>query len=431
MARLVLRKKILPATFFLSSLITVGVSAQVTDVHLEQAKRIHERLTGAQPSATLLNDMAALIEGGNGVGAAELAIQSGSEGEENFLSVTVKNWAAPWTNRDQDVFVPFNDYTATVVGYAKAGADFRGILYDNLIGISEEAGVPAYSSRDINNEEPPGTNHYEYLESQGLVHTVVLRDQAQQTGLPAEATAGVITTNAAAQAFFVDGTNRAMFRFTLLNHMCMDLEQLHDTSLPPDRIRQDVSRSPGGDSRVFANTCVGCHSLMDPLTQAFAYYDYDNDTEDTEGQARNPNFSITYNGVGTVDPITGTRVDKKNWNGNGTFPQGYVTQDDRWDNYMRGTANDYLGWNDGPLNGNGVNQSGAKSLGMELAYSDRFAQCQVEKVFKNVCLRDPVSTQDIAFVRGEDPGDLLYEFRTSTYNIRTAFAHAANYCKEP
>ncbi len=54
---------------------------------------------------------------------------------------------------------------------------------------------------------------------------------------------------------------------------------IHDTSRPPDRIRQDVSRSPGGDSRVFNNNCIGCHSVMDSMAQAFAYYDFDETAE--------------------------------------------------------------------------------------------------------------------------------------------------------
>ena len=99
--------------------------------------------------------------------------------------------------------------------------------------------------------------------------------QSGASGLPANATAGVMTTRAAAEAFFIAGTNRAMFRFTLMNHMCRDMEQVQDTTRPPDRIRQDVSRSPGGDSRVFLNNCIGCHSGMDPMAQAFAYYDWD------------------------------------------------------------------------------------------------------------------------------------------------------------
>ena len=42
-----------------------------------------------------------------------------------------------------------------------------------------------------------------------------LRSQSQIMGIPAGATAGVMTSRAASEAFFVAGTNRAMFRFTL------------------------------------------------------------------------------------------------------------------------------------------------------------------------------------------------------------------------
>ena len=105
---------------------------------------------------------------------------------------------------------------------------------------------------------------------------------------PPAATAGVMTTRAAAKAFFIDGTNRAMFRFTLLNHMCDDLEQVKDITRVPDRIRQDVSRSPGGDSRLFLNNCIGCHSGMDPLAGAFAYYDYVYDVDDRPGRPERP-----------------------------------------------------------------------------------------------------------------------------------------------
>ena len=52
---------------------------------------------------------------------------------------------------------------------------------------------------------------------------------------------------------------------------------MSDNSRPTDRIRQDVSRSPGGDSQLFHNHCSGCHSGMDPLAQAFAFYNWDDD----------------------------------------------------------------------------------------------------------------------------------------------------------
>ena len=67
--------------------------------------------------------------------------------------------------------------------------------------------------------------------------------------VPSAATAGAITTRAAAQAFFIAGTNRAMFRFTLINHLCMDMEQVHDTSVdsgshPSGRLAQPGRRQP-------------------------------------------------------------------------------------------------------------------------------------------------------------------------------------------
>ncbi len=65
-----------------------------------------------------------------------------------------------------------------------------------------------------------------------------------------------------------------MFRFTLIAQLCNDMQTVEDITRPPDRIRQDVSRSPGGDSRVFLNSCIGCHSGMDPMAQAFAYYNF-------------------------------------------------------------------------------------------------------------------------------------------------------------
>ena len=98
--------------------------------------------------------------------------------------------------------------------------------------------------------------------------------QSSLTGIPAAATAGVMTTRGGASAFFVNGTNRAMFRFTMINHLCNDLPTVMDTTRPPDRIRQDVTRSPGGVSTLFLTNCIGCHSGMDPMAQAFAYYNF-------------------------------------------------------------------------------------------------------------------------------------------------------------
>ena len=289
--------------------------------------------------------------------------------------------------------------------------DFRQVLYGDVLYVgAANLGLPSYSISD--------NGHYQAMEDQGvdLKTGLVQTAQSAVTGIPAAATAGIITTRAAAKAFFIDGTNRAMFRFTLINYLCTDLEPIKDISRPPDRIRQDVSRSPGGDSRIFLNKCIGCHSGMDPMAQAFAYYDYDHDKDtDPDGE----NGRLVYNDVGTVDPDTGSRVQGKYLINSNNFKAGYITTDDHWDNYWRGGPNALLGWS-AALSGGG---SGAKSLGKELAYSDAFAQCQVKKVFKTVCLRPPTDSNDFAEVDA-----MVASFKSNNYRMKRVFAEAGAYC---
>ena len=73
------------------------------------------------------------------------------------------------------------------------------------------------------------------------------------------------------------------------------------------------------------------------------------------------------------------------------FKPGYVTPNDSWENRMRLPGqNTLIGWSS-TLQGRG---EGAKSMGQELAYSEAFAQCQVEKVFRTVCFRSPADGAD-------------------------------------
>lgn len=400
--RFVARAAAAPA---LALALAAGLSPAVAGPR-EQAKRLHDRIAGVPPSAAVLSQMEADISAGRPIDAANRATQASA-----FYSVTLKNFAAPWTNREQSVFVPLNDYTATVVGMVRDDEPFNTVLSADILYVGQGvAGVPAYS--------PANNDHYEQLEQRGADLKAVLVKQTQSSalGIPAAATAGIMTTRAAAQAFFIAGTNRAMFRFTLVNHLCMDLEQVMDVTRPPDRIRQDVSRSPGGDSRVFLNNCIGCHSGMDPLAQSFAYYDFVYDREtDPEGQSG----ALRYNGSGEIDPVTGSRVVAKYYNNATTFAHGFVTPDDTWSNYWREGPNSLLGW-DASLPGSG---NGAKSMGEELANSDAFAQCQVRKVFENVCLRPPRDAADRAQV-----DSLVGAFRSDGYNLKRTFAATAVYC---
>ena len=373
----------------LVALISLSVSATAYGGSREQAQRIHERIAGVPPSETVLTDMQAMIDAGGAADAADLAMDN-----VNFYNVTLKNFAAPWTNRDQSVFVPLNDYIATVIGMVRDQKDFSTLLSGDLTYIGNPGVVPTDPSTTSN-------QHYAELEANNinLRDELVERPQSQVMGIPSGATAGVITSRAAAEAFFVAGTNRAMFRFTLMNHMCNDMEQMHDTRPPPDRIRQDVSRSPGGDSRLFLNNCVGCHNGMDPLAGAFAYYNFDEGTQ-----------SLVYNNA---------QVASKYYNNDLNFPQGYRTTDDSWENRWRVGQNAYLGF-DATLPGSG---NGAKSFGEELGKSEAFASCQVRKVFRTVCLRDAENPADRTAVDA-----ITATFRGTGYDLKQVFSDTAVHC---
>ncbi len=382
----------------------LAANAWCGDTERRQAKRIHDRLTGVPPSEAVLDLMEIELNGGDPIAAAMIAIDGPPGGPVNpaskyFYNVTLKNFASPWTNRDQDVFVPLNDYSATVIGMVRDDVSFDQVLYGDILykGVDGLTGVTPYSAAN--------NTHYQDLEDLNLdlSDTGVLESNVQSTlnGIPSNATAGVMTSRAASEAFFVAGTNRAMFRFTLMNHMCTDLEPLKDTSLPPDRIRQDVSRSPGGDSRIFLNRCVGCHTGMDPMAQAFAYYNFD------EASGR-----LVYSG-GQVQPVQPKYLINAD-----NFRPGYVTTDDSWDNYWRTGQNSVLGW--GPEIPEG-SRNGAKTLGQEFAGSQAFARCQGIKVYRSVCLSEP-SEGDLTSL-------LSASNFTTNFNMKDLFAHAANACK--
>jgi hypothetical protein len=383
------------ATAVACALVAAAFSSKASAGAAEQAQRMYSRIAGVPPSANELAQMVTDIQNGNATAAANVAMQSPS-----FYNTVLKNWAMPWTNRDQTVFAPLNDYVATVIGMVRDDVPFNTALSADILYVSNAPGLPAPS--------PANNDHYAQAEANGvdLQSTLVQTTQSATYGIPATATAGLMTTRGSASSFFINGTNRAMFRFTLMSQLCRDLPQVEDITRPPDRIRQDVSRSPGGDSRVFLNTCIGCHSGMDPMAGAFAYY----------------NFAGTVVGDGTNTgslQYTPGQVQPKYHINATNFPQGYFTTDDSWLNYWREGPNQILGWSPA-LPGKG---NGAKSLGEELESSTAFAACQVQKVFQTVCYRTPDSQTDLQTV-----AQMQADFVSGGYKIKQMFAEAAVAC---
>ena len=394
-------RNLISAASLTLALLLQSTSAQAGT--LEQAKRLHDRLAGVPADAATLSQMQTLLDAGDANAAAQLAMQ-----HPDFYRTTLKLFAAAATNRDQDVFEPLNDYIATVIGLVRDDVDYRQLLQTDILYVGADSlGLPPYQSDN--------NAHYLALEQQAVDLAQYLQPRAQSSlnAIPADAAAGVMTSRAAAKAFFYLGTNRAMLRFTLMNQLCTDLEPLQDISRPTDRIRQDVSRSPGGDSRIFNNRCVGCHAGMDPLAQAFAYYDYQFSDED------GTNGRLFYQQAGTLNQQTQSRVQPKYHINAGTFPYGFSTPDDSWQNYWREGQNQSLGW-DNSLPGQG---SGAKSLGQELAHTEAFAQCQVKKAFRTVCLREPQDLSDVTALQ-----NITDNFKAGGYRMKQVFADTATYC---
>ena len=382
------------------ALASLGTAAFAANPDANQAARMYNRIAGVPPSASVLASMTQT----DAVSAALMATQ-----DPAFYNYTIRNLAAPWTNRDQSVFVPLNDYTATVVGMVRDNVPFNQLLSADMIYIANASATSTYS---LPAYSPANNNLYQAMDDANVDLSTALTPTTQSsiTGIPAAATAGVMTTRGAASAFFVNGTNRAMFRFTMMNHLCNDMPTVMDTTRPPDRIRQDVTRSPGGVSTLFLTNCVGCHSGMDPMAQAFAYYNFSYPASEI-GATAWPVGQIVY---------TAGQVQPKYSINNTNFPQGFVTPDDSWQNRWRTGPNQILGWSPGGGSGNG-----AKSLGVELESSQAFASCQVTRVFKDVCLRAPSSQADVTAVNG-----MITSFQ-SGYNLRQVFAASAAYCMGP
>src|ERR1700754_4184612 len=142
----------------------------------DKAKRIHDRIAGVPPTEAVLDQMEALVTAGNPVGAANIATQNPA-----FYNVTLKNLAMPWTNRDQTVFAPLNDYVATFIGMVRDDVPFNTALSADLT-YTVSGATPAVS--------PTSNAHYENAETTQMTLFTALPPTTQSSvpGTPASAT---------------------------------------------------------------------------------------------------------------------------------------------------------------------------------------------------------------------------------------------------
>jgi len=273
----------------------------------EQAKKIHDRLTGIPPSSDVLDSMEDKIASGDAVGAAMEAMEN-----PEFYNTTVRKLAAPWTSRDFSAFGDLNDSTATVIGMIRDDVPFDQVLYEDIVYV----GAPA-----VTDVPYAGDDNDHYLDLQK--NDVDLSDPAnlvrwKQSALPdaalgAVGRAGIMTTRGFTAAFPA-GTDGAPIRFLAINFICVDIAE------------------PWADDRRSASAEL----------------------------------------VGWNIPSPGTEF---------------------------------------------------KTLGIELGQSRQFAECQVERVFRQLCWRDPISAADQQAI-----AHIADIFETSNRSMQRVYAHTAAYC---
>jgi hypothetical protein len=353
---------------------------------VSQAVRMHQRLVGVPPSATVRNQMATLINDGRPLEAAAIAIE-----DPLFYSMTLKNWSKPLTNEDEAIFVPMNDMVATIVGLIRDDRPFTEVLHADVLYTAADGtpDVPVYAADN--------NNHYAALENASLKALLVPKVQSSLNGI--NDAAGILTSRAFGEAFMTAGTNRAVVRWAFKNFLCMDMEQVADVSINDYRVRRDVDRAPGGDSRTFKSQCVGCHAGMDSLSNAAAYFDFQNGrvTEGTNVVGK-INAQVKFSGVPAVSS-------------------------NAWINLWATGQNTRLGFS-GATTGNGL-----ESFGQLVAGTQEFNRCMAKRVFKQVCQRDAVLDASKANSEVQLIQQFANVFKDNNHSMKDLFAAVANHCK--
>lgn len=389
----------------------------------EQASRLFDRLAS---TPLLLTDarraqMEALITQGNLLGAAQIATA-----DDRFYNLTVKTWATPMSNREEDWQVAqrsnsvhyLTDFVAMVIGTVRDDRNAQELLNGDFTYAVTEAitGVTPYTPVDADYNK-----HYQNLEDTNVnLRQKLVRITPQKTDF--SDAAGVITSQAWGRAHFLAGTNRRPVHYALREFLCTDIQALRDANYPLTRIRRDVDRAPGGDTTVFATTCKTCHGGMDGLAGAFAYYDYSVIFSPEMDPAAPPLLPGFYGGrqlmrfPNATFPTRTSPVSKMNQNSN-VFSGGYVTTNDSWVNYFAASqtsVNLAIGWPANMTSGNGP-----KSLGTMLANTRGFPVCMAQRVFRKLCAREPLA------VEASTINTLADQFVASGFKLKGLFENTA------
>lgn len=279
---------VLVISFLFLSLSAFGAPSEAD---LLLAKKLYERMTGVKVPVKKaeLQAVAEQIALGNTAEAAKLVANS-----SDFLNVQIKNLALRLSNKDESVKVPFNDFSALIMGVVRDNKDFRDVLTGNYF--YELSGVANANDKRTRhfNQNNYSTAEGTYIDiSKALVFkspqelvTVAYDTLKSQNDLtydivttkPAKDAAGVLSTRTFAERNLGGGSNRRAVEFSLKQFLCVSMAEAADSNASDQFVGRDVERFPAGDHNKYLTSCKSCHAVMDGMRGAFAKSDFGNYT---------------------------------------------------------------------------------------------------------------------------------------------------------
>ncbi|MEO0334956.1 MAG: hypothetical protein AAF202_01085 [Pseudomonadota bacterium] len=395
---------------------SVDPSMAVSPAYIK-AGLLYKRLAGVSTSLAnpIIADMASDIEAGDLLAAAARATDT-----SDFYNITVRDFAAKMSNRAETVDVPLNDFIATIIGVTRDDINATQLLTGDYIyeGDLSKASVAGNKVEHM----ILSNRHYEELEEKrfDLRDVLVQKPQMLYNGLGETRTnfdaAGLLTSRGWMEAHASAGTNRRLVEFAFREFLCVPMEQWADAEAPDNFVGRDIDRFPAGDHSKYRTTCRSCHSVMDSLRGAYAYYDFSNGfVKNSFRLARNNAPAAETNDTSInlyTDEDSNRQLDvvtKMNHNAH-TFPDGHMIENNYFRNQAVWGANgNYFGWN-GDLEGYGVN-----AFGKMISESEAFPFCMAKRVFRSTCKRDPVAIDKELIENAAE------QFKASSYNLKSLF----------
>ncbi len=301
--------------------------------------------------------------------------------DTQFLQVRAKNFVAPYTSKDYSTIEPFNDMQALMIGVIRDEKDSRLILTGDIAyrGYSI-LGLPAVAENN--------NNHYAVFEDQRRSFQSDLEFVPKQKTDANFQGMGALTTRAWGQINYNMGTNRVAVENTILHFLCVPKETWKTRGVPDHFVRRDVPRDPSGDPSIFQNHCRSCHGILDAMGGAFARLDF----------------------VDNQIVLDMNKVQAKMNQKSEFYPQGYVTVDESWMNYLPYNKAIDFGWRT-PMKGESL-----KDFATMVSNSFAYSQCFVKKVYQEVC------GQSILDLAPDRLNPIAQDFEANGYNLKRLFA---------